>query len=63
MNNTQKIFIGILILGASNSCTPERIPETFSAGDNIGNESPQDPNTTPDTGDDQSQEPDNEKDG
>lgn len=59
MKTHKIIFIGIIVMGAAHACTPEQITEQTQAeqlfNDKIG--------TLPDTGDDQSQEPDNEKDG
>ncbi|WP_121667552.1 hypothetical protein [Mesonia aquimarina] len=66
MINSQKLFIGVVFIGLIGACTPEHISENRQAEDSIGEpleETNPIQNTTPDTGDDQSIEPDNDKDG
>ncbi|WP_158524904.1 hypothetical protein [Mesonia sp. K7] len=53
MKNKNKILIGILIVGSAMACTPEQLPTEKKEVTPLST----------DTGDDESLEPDNERDG
>ena len=66
MKSSRKLFIVVVCIGLVTSCTPQHIDEYQQAEDpSTGSIEETNPiqNTTPDTGDDQSIEPDNDKDG
>ena len=66
MKSSQNLFIAVVFIGFLASCPPEHINEYQQAEDpsteSIEEINPSQ-NMTPDTGDDQSIEPDNDKDG